>query len=132
MSGPAADTLALVRGTAVDAKDEVSNDASKDVPCQGGKRRQYVGTVTGPMAPDEDEAAVRNRLSLIAQARLKKAGAEVTTDLGKSAEDVPARLEFVSKPSDEARTRTYDTFVRTSGSTWSWTIHGVTACVTTK
>jgi hypothetical protein len=132
MSQPAAETLALVRGSAPDSKDDVEDDGSADVGCSGGKRREYTATVTGAMAADDDEASVRNRLSLVAQAGLKKAGAQVTTDLGKSADDVPAELDFTNKPSSPAQKRTYHTAVEVKGDAWTWTIHGQTACIAAK
>ena len=132
MSAPAGRTLSLVRGSAADAEDAVTEDGSKDVACEGGKRREYAARVTGSLASGQDEKSLRNLVSLSAQAALKDAGVKVTTDLGKDASTVPAELDFSNDPSDPAQQRRYHTVVDVDGSTWTWRITGRTACVTPK
>ena len=84
---------------------------------------------TAPLQSGDDQAKVRNTLSLITQAGLKPAGAKVTTDLGKDASTVPATIAFANDPSDEAQKRTYRTTVKLGQDTYTWTITGRTACV---
>lgn len=128
MSDPAAATAQQVSDTG-QGQEKVRDEGTHDRSCDGGHQRVFRATVTAPLQSGDDQAKVRNTLSLITQAGLKPAGAKVTTDLGKDASTVPATIAFANDPSDEAQKRTYRTTVKLGQDTYTWTITGRTACV---
>jgi hypothetical protein len=129
VADPATRTMQLIGGSSANGDQKVADDATKDRSCSGGHRRVFKATVTADLSSGDDETAVRNRVSLTAQASLKDAGVKVTTDLGKDASTVPASLDFTNEPSDKAQKRTFHTVVKVGSDSYTWSITGKTACI---
>lgn len=114
------------------SEDDVRADGSKDVTCSGGTRRTYRTSVSGPVSGaggDHGPTAIRNFVGMNAQIAFKRVGYDLAGHVDKSAESLPATLEFANHAASKDQQRTFRTTVSVQGDTVTATISGQTACI---
>jgi len=122
----------FLAGTAAGAEETVTEDATEDVSCPGGKRRSYRASFTASSAVaggDGTAEDVRNAEGLAAQTAFSRAGYDLVTDVDKSSSELPATLDFANDPKSPDQARTFRTTVKVDGDEFTTTITGTTACI---